>query len=231
MTRRLKALVGTALFGAALMSTPVDARQSGYIHTGRDQHAVGYSGYSVQPGHVWIKIKLTKKSKARKAWKAKRKVAKAIKPRRHAAAQSVTWGRQAGTQILPHPPGCPPRAFCGCGVSLRLLGKPVRAGGLAIADNWKGFPRSACAPGMAAARRGHVFAIEECLPGNRAMAYDPNSGRGLTRLHVRSLAGYQIVNPHGAYTQVNGKPGRGYRTYRAIRYAKRVKRHRYANAG
>ena len=133
------------------------------------------------------------------------------------------------TQIVSHPSGCPHRAFCGCGTALRLLGRPVAAGGLAIAANWLGFPRAACAPGMAAARRGHVFAIEQCLPGNRALAYDPNSGGRKTRIHVRSLAGYHIVNPHGAYAQVNGKPGRSYRSHRYTRYAKRHHRVRYAH--
>ena len=98
---------------------------------------------------------------------------------------------------MPHPPGCPTRAFCGCGTSLYLLGKAVRAGGLAIARNWLAFPRAACAPRMAAARPGHVFAIIECLPGNRALVYDPNSGRHQTRIHVRDLGRYAIVNPHG----------------------------------
>jgi hypothetical protein len=102
-------------------------------------------------------------------------------------------------QIVAHPAGCPVRAFCGCGTSLYLLGKAVREGGLAIAAKWLDFPRAACAPRMAAARRGHVFAIIECLGGNRALVYDPNSGGHKTRIHVRDLRRYAIVNPHGRY--------------------------------
>lgn len=101
-------------------------------------------------------------------------------------------------QIVAHPEGCPRRSFCGCGTALRLLGKAVAEGGLAIAKNWLDFPRAACAPNTAAARSGHVFAIIECLSGNRALAYDPNSGGHQTRIHVRDLSRYHIVNPHGS---------------------------------
>jgi len=226
MTRRPKALVGAALL-AVLVSTPADARQKNDSYSQRlyDQHSVGAPIYSPQyqerlypgPGNYH-------KKKTAKKYKGQHRALTA------AARRASMTGVYRSAQILPHPAGCPPRAFCGCGVALRLLGKPVRAGGLAIAANWTGFPRTSCAPGMAAARRGHVFAIEQCLPGNMALAYDPNSGQRLTRLHVRSLSGYAIVNPHGAYTEVNGKPGRSYRAQRHVRYAKRYKR-RYAAAG
>lgn len=49
---------------------------------------------------------------------------------------------------------------------------------------------------MAAVRRHHVFVLERQVEGDRWLAYDANSGRHLTRLHVRSIAGYTIVNPH-----------------------------------
>lgn len=223
MTRRpLKALAG-ALFLLALSGVQADARQTNDDSYFR-QHSVGAVSYpSIRQDRVYPGPGKYQKRKTFKASKAKR-VSRAVhrNARPHVARAAVS-----GAQILPHPAGCPSRAFCGCGVALKLLGKPVRAGGLAIAQNWMGFPRTGCAPGMAAARRGHVFAIEQCLPGNRALAYDPNSGRGLTRLHVRSLAGYAVVNPHGSYTQINGQPGRAYRT----RYAKRYKHRRYAHAG
>lgn len=180
------------------------------------QHGVGATSY-VAPETARRTVKAKKYKRHYK--KAKRHGRHHIAARHH---------HRPSAQILPHPAGCPRSLFCGCGVAQRLLGKTVTRGGLAIAANWGGFPRAACAPGMAAVRRGHVFAIEECLPGNKTVAYDPNSGGGLTRRHVRSLAGYQIVNPHGAYTEVNGKPGRSYRSHRAVRYAKR--RHRYAHA-
>jgi hypothetical protein len=99
-------------------------------------------------------------------------------------------------RILPHPAGCPRRAFCGCGAAVEVFGKPVRS--LWLAANWLRFPRAAPAPGMVAARRGHVFVIREVLGGGKVLAYDANSGGHKTRLHVRSLAGFVVVNPNGA---------------------------------
>lgn len=100
-----------------------------------------------------------------------------------------------GATILPHPPGCPRRAFCGCGAAVEVFGKPIRS--LWLAANWLAFPRAAPAPGMVAARRGHVFVIRQVLGGGKVLAYDANSGNRRTRLHVRSLAGFVVVNPHG----------------------------------
>jgi hypothetical protein len=100
-----------------------------------------------------------------------------------------------GAQILPHPPGCPRRAFCGCGAAVEVFGRPIRS--LWLASNWLRFPRAAPAPGMVAARRGHVFVIRQVLGGGLVLAYDANSGHGFTKLHVRSLAGFTVVNPNG----------------------------------
>lgn len=97
--------------------------------------------------------------------------------------------------ILPHPPGCPSRAFCGCGAALEVFGKHVRS--LWLARNWFQFPRTEPAPGMVAVRRGHVFVIREVRENGVVLAYDANSGGRKTRLHLRSLAGYVVVNPRG----------------------------------
>lgn len=97
--------------------------------------------------------------------------------------------------ILPHPSGCPRRLFCGCGAAVRVFGTPVRH--LWVAANWLRFPRSAPSPGMAAARRGHVFILESHVAGNFWLVTDHNSGGGRSRLHVRSISGFTIVNPHG----------------------------------
>jgi hypothetical protein len=97
------------------------------------------------------------------------------------------------SQIVGHPSGCPSRAFCGCGAAVRVFGAPVRS--LWLAANWLKFPRTAPAPGMVAARRGHVFVLEQHIGGSTWLAYDANSGRRLTRIHARSIAGYSIVNP------------------------------------
>lgn len=100
-----------------------------------------------------------------------------------------------GATLLPHPPGCPRRAFCGCGAAVEVFGRPIRS--LWLAANWLAFPRAHPAPGMVAARRGHVFVIKEVLGNWQVLAYDANSGQRKTRLHVRSLAGFAVVNPHG----------------------------------
>lgn len=95
--------------------------------------------------------------------------------------------------IVAHPAGCPARAFCGCGAAVRVFGAPVRS--LWLAAAWLRFPRAAPAPGMVAARRGHVFVLEQHLGGSLWQVYDANSGGRQTRIHARSIAGYAIVNP------------------------------------
>ncbi len=106
------------------------------------------------------------------------------------ATISVSGERVVGGR----PAGCP-TSFCGCGASLRVFGRVVPE--LNLASNWLRFPRAAPAPGMVAARRGHVFVLEQHLGGEMWMAYDANSGGRATRIHARSLRGYVVVNPHG----------------------------------
>ena len=106
---------------------------------------------------------------------------------------AYTVKRAVAQVIGGRPSGCP-RQYCGCSASLQVFGKIVPS--LNLAANWLSFPRAAPAPGMVAARRGHVFVLKEHLGGNTWLAHDGNSGRGLTRIHARSLAGYAIVNPH-----------------------------------
>lgn len=119
---------------------------------------------------------------------------KIYKPR---AAASQPRQRVAVTSpaIVAHPTGCPSRAFCGCGAAVRVFGSPIRS--LWLAANWFRFPRSAPAAGMVAVRRHHVFVLEAHLGGDTWQVYDANSGRRLTRIHARSIAGYVIVNPRG----------------------------------
>ncbi|WP_369722093.1 hypothetical protein AB8Z38_35030 [Bradyrhizobium sp. LLZ17] len=93
------------------------------------------------------------------------------------------------------PAGCP-SSFCGCGAALRVFGRIIPE--LNLAANWLRFPRTSPAPGMVAARRGHVFVLEQHLGGDIWIAYDANSGGHATRMHARSLRGYTVVNPHGA---------------------------------
>lgn len=103
--------------------------------------------------------------------------------------------QEAARVIGGRPAGCPSR-FCGCGASLHLFGRIIPA--LNLAANWLRFPRAAPAPKMAAARRGHVFVLERHIAGNTWLVFDANSGGRRTRIHPRSIAGYTIVNPHGA---------------------------------
>ncbi len=100
---------------------------------------------------------------------------------------------RVAAQIVAHPAGCPARAFCGCGAALEVFGRNIRE--LWLAANWFKFPRAEPAPGMVAVRRHHVFVIREVRAPGLVLAYDPNSGRGLTRIHLRSLRGYVVVNP------------------------------------
>lgn len=115
---------------------------------------------------------------------------------RHSNAMAMADGGGGRGQIVGgRPAGCP-SSFCGCGASLRVFGRIVP--GLNLASNWLRFPRTAPAPGMVAARRGHVFVLEQPLGGDTWMAYDANSGGRATRIHARSLRGYTVVNPHAA---------------------------------
>jgi hypothetical protein len=99
----------------------------------------------------------------------------------------------ASSGVVEHPEGCPRRAFCACGASVRVFGRSIPSLWPAVA--WYRFPRAEPAPGRAAVRPHHVFVLERQIRGNVWMVYDANSGRHLTRIHARSIAGYVIVNP------------------------------------
>lgn len=114
----------------------------------------------------------------------------------HAVHKAKKLARLPAVRIVSHPAGCPRVAFCGCGVA-RSLG--LRDRSLWLARNWLRFPRATPAPGMVAARSGHVFKILAVLKPGLVMAYDPNSGGHQTRIHVRRLAGFSVVNPNGRF--------------------------------
>lgn len=117
-------------------------------------------------------------------------------PMVRSAASGVDAAISGAAQIIAHPSGCPRRAFCGCGAAVRVFGSPRRD--LWLAANWLRFPRATPAPGMAAARRGHVFVLESHVGGNLWLVTDHNSGGRSSRVHVRSISGYVIVNPQAA---------------------------------
>lgn len=109
------------------------------------------------------------------------------------AGGTATTANVSGARVVGgRPAGCP-SSFCGCGAALRVFGRIVPE--LNLASNWLRFPRTSPAPGMVAARRGHVFVLEQHVGGDVWMAYDANSGGRATRIHARSLRGYTIVNP------------------------------------
>jgi len=101
----------------------------------------------------------------------------------------------AQTQFISHPPGCPRVAFCACGASVEVFGKPIRSLYLAVA--WFRFPRAEPSPGKVAVRRGHVFVLQEHVSGKVWRVVDHNSGGRRSRIHHRSIAGFTIVDPHG----------------------------------
>jgi hypothetical protein len=122
---------------------------------------------------------------------------KQIRKRHERERRSPTRQASRGeVQLLPHPVGCPSRAFCGCGASIEVFGRSIRE--LWLAAAWFKFPRAEPAPGMVAVRRHHVFVIREVRAPGLVLAYDANSGGRRTRLHLRSLAGFTVVNPRGS---------------------------------
>ena len=114
-----------------------------------------------------------------------------------AAADSA--GRTESVVTGGRPAGCP-HAFCGCQASLEVFGKIIPA--LNLAYNWVvSFNRASPAPGMVAARSGHVFVLRQFARRDRNgneiwVAKDGNSGGHLTRIHEVSIRGYVIVDPH-----------------------------------
>lgn len=114
-------------------------------------------------------------------------------PQNRYTPPAATRQRTSGTVVGGRPAGCPSR-YCGCGISIDVFGKIIPE--LNLAANWiRKFPRATEAPGMVAARPGHVMRLRSHVAGTVWMVFDPNSGRGLTRVHARSIAGYAIVDP------------------------------------
>lgn len=175
----MRLLIGATLL--LLFVTPANAQEAHDWYSGESSRV--QSGRSGHFGYGY--------PRARRG-KAKRSAANRSNTRR--AVRGASYANNAS--ILAHPAGCPRRLFCGCGASVKVFGKPVRS--LYLARNWLKFPRAAAAPGMVAANRRHVMVIEQVMASNKAVVYDANSGRGLTRRHVRSLAGFTVVNPRAS---------------------------------
>lgn len=145
-------------------------------------------------------VRHSRSAKVRYFYRVKRWPAYRARPLRADPPTTLAQGfrrelDRAGTVILGgRPAGCP-HAFCGCGASLYVFGRIIPS--LNLAANWLRFERTAPAPDMVAARRGHVFVLKSHIAGNTWLVHDSNSGRGRTRIHPRSIAGYTIVNPRG----------------------------------
>jgi len=77
--------------------------------------------------------------------------------------QSVALQAGGERVVGSRPAGCPNR-FCGCEASLYKFGRIIP--GLNLASNWRRFPRSAPASGMAAVRSGHVMILELHIAGD-----------------------------------------------------------------
>ena len=86
------------------------------------------------------------------------------------------------------------RLYCGC-ASADYVGLSNPTGFWNLARNWFRLPRANPGPGMAEVRRSHVRIIIGGGP-HIWKFYDPNSGKGLTRIATGPIRG-TVVNPHG----------------------------------
>lgn len=93
----------------------------------------------------------------------------------------------ASVTYLPHPSGCPSRAFCGCGARKHLGIDDVR---LNLAANWLRYYTGST---RVAVWRGHVAVIDRMTGPTTAMLYDFNSGGHLSRYHERDISRARIV--------------------------------------
>lgn len=95
--------------------------------------------------------------------------------------------------FLPHPPGCPHRAFCACGAAYKVFGKPTRE--LWPARAWYRFKRSVAAHMKVGVKPHHVVVLDRPASGHKWWVYDYNSGGHKSRYHIISIIGFTIVDP------------------------------------
>jgi hypothetical protein len=112
------------------------------------------------------------------------------------AMASFNGDVQMDERIVRSRPSACPHAFCGREASLFRFGRIIPQ--LNLAANWRRFPRTSPAPGMAAVRSGHVMILQSQVTGDIWYVHDGNSGGHVTREHPRSIAGYTIVDPGSA---------------------------------
>ena len=118
--------------------------------------------------------------------------------RHHHSHQTVLAYGQAsyGETMLPHPAGCPARAFCGCGAAVEVFGSAIKS--LWPAAAWFKFPHASPAPGMVGVRSHHVFVLRQHIEGSVWLVDDYNSGGHQSRRHARDISGYSTRNPHAS---------------------------------
>ncbi len=114
---------------------------------------------------------------------------------RHHHRTAISY--QEGTIIGHRPAGCP-HAYCGCGLRLYLGIDDKR---LNLAWNWTRYYRG---NRVIAVWRHHVALVEHLNGDGTALLRDYNSGRGLSRLHVRSIRGARLVNG-GSYSLLSAR--------------------------
>lgn len=156
-------------------SAPIMCDQSGCSDWGPGRRHVGREGWSLTPERNRLSRRAVPRS------------------RFNVSAMNALASIPDQTRYIPHPSGCPSRAFCGCGAAVRVFGRPVRE--LWASSSWFRFPRTSPASGMVGVRRGHVFVLEQHLGGDMWMVTDYNSGGRKSRIHARSIRGFAIVNP------------------------------------
>lgn len=187
---KLMAALTVAFLLAVTLGTPAQARHHHYRHHVARHASYAHSVNSISPSFCRFDNDEHQACAGVSEAKISYGYSSQAVENRH-GSRSYDDGR-----IVGHPSGCPSSAFCGCGVSVRIFGHPVR--NLYLASNWFKFPPATPGPGMVAVRNHHVMVIEAIDANGNAVVYDPNSGGHQTRIHTRSLAGYRVVNPHGA---------------------------------
>lgn len=87
-------------------------------------------------------------------------------------------------------------AFCGCALSIKLFGKIKPDLNLAV--NWvRFFPKTSPAPGMVAAKRGHVLQLIAQVKSSKWRVWTANSCGRKICIQNLSIAGYTVVDPRG----------------------------------
>ena len=180
-------LLAVALAALPLLGSPADAkvpRSGSHFATTVDVAAI--------PAYPTVETARTTRAASRAA------SARVERPRADRQAREASYGPQRasnGESYLPHPPGCPARAFCACGAAYRIFGKAIRQ--LWPVSAWYAFPRTSPAPGMVAIpHRHHLFVLEYQVEGNNWMVSDYNSGGHQSRRQVQNIARAVIVNPN-----------------------------------